>query len=98
MFLSNTGDNFEAAGNFEMFYELTRGRAEWELEEGQSMDTEACKHLCRIYTSIAEEFESSGDLKQYLSYLQKAYDMAKEGKKHSECVGRNTVPLHMTSF
>ena len=44
------------------------------------MHPSACTHLCRIYTTIARQFESSGNLKQYLSYLQKAYDHAKEGE------------------
>ena len=49
------------------------------MDDGREMHPLACNHLCRIYTTIAKQYESNGNLNQYLSYLQKAYDHAKEG-------------------
>ena len=49
------------------------------MDDGREMHPLACNNLCRIYTTIAKQYESNGNLKQYLSYLQKAYDHAKEG-------------------
>ena len=75
-----TGDNFGAAENFELFYKLSTDKLDWEFEDGRLMHSEACNLLSRIYTTIAFDFEKNGDLKQYLLYLKKAYEMAKEGK------------------
>ena len=41
------------------------------------MHASACTNLARIYTTIAKQFETDGDLENYLSYLRRAYDMAK---------------------
>ncbi len=43
------------------------------------MQSVACNHLSRCYTTIAFEFLATEDLQQYLEYLQQAYEMAKEG-------------------
>ncbi len=64
------------------------------MEDGAEMYPLACTHLCRIYTTIAKQFETHGNLQQYLSFLQKAYDHAKEGtKKKHFLLHFNTVQL-----
>ncbi len=74
-----SGSHFDAADNFEEFYALCKDKSDFTMEDGTEMYPLACTHLCRIYTTIAKQFETHGDLQQYLSFLQKAYDHAKEG-------------------
>ena len=77
------GDYFTGAENFEVFYKLSKGKNDWELEGGMPMHPESCNHLTRIYTTIANNFDMQGDLQHYLAYLAKAYESAKEGKNEN---------------
>lgn len=82
--LEESGDTYEAAENFEMFYSLCKGHTDWELEGGRPMHPEACNNLSRIYTAIAalcekQQADNTDSVEQQLAYLKKAYDMAKEG-------------------
>ena len=76
---SISGDYFAATEHFESFYKLSNGKQDWELQQGGPMYQESCSHLTRIYTTIATNFDLQGDLQSYLSYLEKAYETAKEG-------------------
>ena len=63
-----------------MFYELTKEKSDWASSDGEiTMHADSCCHLARIYTTIAEQLEASGDLQKNLEFLQKAYNMAREG-------------------
>ena len=75
------GDNLDAAENFERFYELSKEHVDWVSDDGIKLHVQACCHLSRIYTKLAEQEERRGDLEQYQALLEKAYQMAKEGKK-----------------
>ena len=77
--ISIAGEHYDAAENFERFYSLCKDKPDFNMDDGREMHPLACNHLCRIYTTIAKQYESNGNLNQYLSYLQKAYDHAKEG-------------------
>jgi len=77
--MEESGETFGAAENFERFHGLSKENGEWCFEDGSSMHSVSCNLLSRIYTTISSEFETAGDLKQYLMYLKRAYDMAKEG-------------------
>ena len=78
--LFTLGQVFDAVDNFEKFYSLSKDKPDFDMDDGRQMHPLACIHLCRIYTTIAKQYESTGNLTQYLSYLQKAYDHAKEGE------------------
>ena len=72
---------FEACENFERFYTLCKDHTDWELDGGKPMHPEACNHLSRIYTQIADLLDKEDeDMDQQLAYLKKACDMAKEGE------------------
>ena len=83
-----SGDVNNAMDNFELFYKLSENNTEWELFNGQPMHVEACNHLCRIYTSMADRQQGSvgsQESEQEIHYLKKAFEMAKEGKGHFKC-------------
>lgn len=77
--LEENGDNIQAAENFEQFYKLSKDHVEWVTDDGVKLHVEACIHLSRIYTKLAEEEEKLGNLEQYQALLDKAYQMAREG-------------------
>jgi len=77
--LEESGDCFGAAENLQLFYGLTSEHQEWEFSGGENMHSRACNLLSRIYTTISTKYHTQNDLKQFLHYLKKAYDMAKEG-------------------
>lgn len=76
--LEESGDYFQAMENFEKFFDIAKDKPDWSIEEGLTMHSTSCTNLARIYTTIAKGFETDGDLEQYLYYLKRAYDMAKE--------------------
>lgn len=76
--LEESGDCFGAAEHLELFYDLSTKHPEWEFSDGVNMHSQAANLLSRIYTTISTKFHNQNDLKQYLQYLKKAYDMAKE--------------------
>lgn len=89
---SNLGLAFErrkefdnAAGHFEEYYTLAKEK-KWKTEEGISLHAEACEHLRRLYTAIAETHHKT-DPEEEINCLLKAYEMAKEsrdGRKEGE--------------
>lgn len=76
--LEESGDCFGAAEHLELFYNLSTKHPEFEFSDGVNMHCQASNLLSRIYTTISTKFHNQNDLKQYLQYLKKAYDMAKE--------------------
>jgi len=76
--LEQNGEYFEAAENFELYHNLSKGKNDWVTEEGEPMHYKAAANLARIYTTIATKHETAGDLAMYLSYLEKANQMAYE--------------------
>lgn len=77
--LEESGDLAQAADNFELFHQLSKENADWTLGDGEPMHYKACTNLARIYTSIALQCESEGDLLGYLDNLVKAFEMTKGG-------------------
>ena len=75
-----SGQYFEAAENFELFHKLSQSKDDWASDDGIPFHFKAASHLARIYTTIASQFEADGDLAAYLSYLEKANDMASASK------------------
>ena len=68
-----------AAQNYESFYRLTEDHTDWIFEEDKNMHCESCKHLARIYTTIAHGHEEAGDMENFLQFLNRACDMAVKG-------------------
>ena len=50
------------------------------MDDGKTLQTEACSQLSLIYTLIANKFEATGERENTRYYLQLAYDMANEGE------------------
>ena len=77
--LEESGEYYSAADNFELFLGLCKDK-DWNMDgQDEQMMPVACTHLWRIYTTIAKQFEKTGNLQQNLTYLEKAYDMAEQG-------------------
>lgn len=74
------GDYYNAAENFEAYYELASQHKEWTTADGISFHTDACIHLSRIYTTIGDRVQPES-LEQMLEYLTKAYNSAKESQQ-----------------
>ncbi|XP_071847105.1 tetratricopeptide repeat protein 29-like [Apostichopus japonicus] len=75
----------DAAAHFEEYYTLAKEK-QWKTEEGISLHSEACEHLRRLYTAIADTHRKT-DTEEEINCLQKAFDMAKEsrdGRKEGE--------------
>jgi hypothetical protein len=75
--LEDSGELQQAAKHYESFYALTEGHEEWTFDNEQMMHCEACKHLTRIYTTIAQGCQ---DLVQSIEYLTKATEMSLKSK------------------
>ncbi|XP_022108504.1 tetratricopeptide repeat protein 29-like [Acanthaster planci] len=79
----------EAAVHFEAFDDLTSKNPDWKNAEGQSLHSEACEHLRRLYTTIAEIYQQGEgkDPQEAIANLLKAFEKAKEsgdGQKEGE--------------
>ncbi|XP_033632258.1 tetratricopeptide repeat protein 29-like [Asterias rubens] len=79
-------ENSEAAEHFEAFYELASKNPAWVNGEGQSLHSEACEHLRRLYTTIAEMYQAGEekDPQEAISNLLKAFEKAKESGHHQK--------------
>ncbi|KAL8617141.1 hypothetical protein ACOMHN_014311 [Nucella lapillus] len=83
--LEENGDFFGAAEHFEACYDLCKANLEgwvsYATEKGKvNTFTEACVHLYRIYTSIADQLEKEEEPEKMLEFLTKAFDKTKEAK------------------
>ena len=71
---------FDAAKYFERFHAHSKNKPNWTMDDGKTLQTEACSQLSLIYTLIANKFEASGEREKTRDYLQLAYDKANEGE------------------
>ncbi|CAK8684012.1 unnamed protein product [Clavelina lepadiformis] len=69
------GDHEGASRHLEQFHQLSVGRA-WRNDDDITHCQTACRHLSRVYTTLAE---SNPSVQTCQSFLHKAYEMAKEG-------------------
>lgn len=74
--MEENGDIHGAAEQFENYYKLSTDHKEWIQSDGLTYNTDACIHLCRIYTTLARS--ESTEPETTLEYLNKALEMAKE--------------------
>lgn len=70
------GDNRSAAEHMEQFHQISAGQT-WINNDDVLHVCMACRHLCRIYTSLSEE---STEPSEQLNFLLQAYDVSKEGE------------------
>ncbi|CAH1776811.1 unnamed protein product [Owenia fusiformis] len=75
--LEESENIFDACDNFEAFYKIVSEHKDWINAENETLYANSCKHLTRIYFKIGEKIEKD-DQESSLSYLIKAYNMAKE--------------------
>lgn len=70
-----------AAAHFEDFYALTSSK-DWLTKDSIALHSQACEHLRRLYTSMAETYQSefNTDFQEAIKFLLKAFEMAKESK------------------
>ncbi|XP_031553571.1 tetratricopeptide repeat protein 29-like [Actinia tenebrosa] len=74
--LEKNGDLLKSVEYFEAFYNLTKGRL-WQNDDGENLHSLSCENLKRVHTAIADGLKEE-DMMASISYLLKAYEMAKE--------------------
>ncbi|XP_039264668.2 uncharacterized protein LOC120340468 [Styela clava] len=70
------GEHEEACRQMQEFYQLTLGRL-WADENDINLHHISCRHLCRIYTTLADHTTNKPEIHEYLN---KAFEMSKEGE------------------
>lgn len=77
------GEIEEACRHMLEFYQLTMGRL-WSDESDTNLHHISCRHLCRIFLTLARQ---SSDKAESLAYLHKAFDVSKEGEDKLQQAG-----------